>query len=110
MVAGRGSATICILKGSTHEVPRQALILESRHLAPQDGDRSLRHSENGLRSGRHGSCDRWVIRVRVTVGAVVNPDILLASESHEGDRAGEHCTRLALRVLKLYAHGVRVGL
>ena len=48
-----------------------------------------------------------MVRVRMAVGAVVDPGMLLAPESHEADRPGERSIPLALGIFKLHADGVR---
>src|ERR1700690_4001507 len=57
------------------------------HLTAQYGDRSFGEYEGSLGIRGYGRSDRRMIRIGVTVGAVVDPHILLAPEGHDVDRA-----------------------
>ena len=69
----------------THKLIAAGLILEPRRLSPQDGDRRFRQGEGSRWTCCQSSRDRRVIRIGMTVWAVVDPDILFASEGHKSD-------------------------
>ncbi len=105
-----GSATAFVFQRFVAPEVSAALLLEPRHFSSQDRDRSLRQSKRSLRIGRHNRRDWRMIRVCMTVGAVVNPHILLAPESHERDRSGKRSILFAPGILELYSHRVWIGL
>ena len=47
-----------------------------------------------------------MVRIRMTVGTVVDPHVLFAAESDESDWPGKISTLLAFRILKLHLHSV----
>src|ERR1043166_6638611 len=63
-----------------------ASILETRHLAPQHGDRGFREGERG-RWPLQQSGYRRMIGIGMTVRSIVDPYILLAAKRYEGYRS-----------------------
>src|SRR5216683_4797311 len=84
-------------------------VLKTRHLAPQYGHRGFGQNERGLRIGRDGSGDWRIVWIGMTVRSVVDPNILLTAESHQGDRPCERLSSLVLGIFKHNTHGVWVG-
>src|ERR1700728_4601673 len=85
-------------------------ILAPRQPPPQDRDGSFGQSESRVGSRGQDGCDWRMIRIGMAVRAIVNPDILFASERHQRNRPGKCCSLFSLGMLEYHVHGMRIAL